>query len=100
MEKMVLWFEIAAAVILLHTTLATCIARFAATEFRGLLYAFVCAPGIFGFGVLTAFVGHWRFHIGAGHFPFFYVATLAGVYLAGIVAVAWNGLRIVGDGNY
>ncbi len=90
---MLLWFEIAAAVLLLHTTLTVCIARFVVPEFRMLLYVFLCVPGILGFGVLTAFVRHWRFTIGVEHFPFDYVATLAAVYLAGIVFVGWKGLR-------
>ena len=94
MEKMLLWFEILAAVLLVHATLTACIARFAVPEFRMLLYVFLCLPGIFGFGVLTAFVGYWRFAFGAQHFPFYYVSTLAALYLLGIVPVGWKGIRL------
>jgi hypothetical protein len=97
MEKMLLWFEIAAAMLLVHATLSACIVRFPPPEFRWLLYFMLCAPGVVGFGLLTAFVAHWRFDLGAEHFPFFYVASLAAVYLVGIVAVAWKGMRLRGE---
>ena len=97
MEQMLLWFEIAAAMLLVLATLTVCVARFVVPEFRVLLYVLACVPGILGLGVLTAFVGHWRFAIRAEHFPFYYVATLAAMYVIGIVVVGWQGLRIVGE---
>jgi hypothetical protein len=97
MEKMLLWFEIAAAILLVHATLSACIVRFPPPEFRWLLYFMLCAPGVVGFGLLNAFVAHWRFDLGAEHFPFFYVASLAAVYLVGIVAIAWKGIRLRGE---
>ncbi len=97
MEKMLLWFEIAAAILLVHATLSACIVRFPPLEFRWMLYFMLCAPGVVGFGLLTAFVAHWRFDFGAEHFPFIYVVSLAAVYLVGIVAVAWKGIRLLGE---
>jgi hypothetical protein len=96
-EQLLLWLEIAAAVLLVQATLTVCMARFVVPEFRVLLYVLACVPGILAFGVLTAFVGHWRFTVRAEHFPFYYVATLGAVYVVGMVIVGRQGLRIVGE---
>jgi hypothetical protein len=97
MEKMLLWFEIAAALLLVHATLSAGIARFLPPEFHWLLYLMLCAPGVVAFALLLTFVAHWRFDLGATHFPFFYFASLAAVYLVGISAVGWKGIRIRGE---
>ena len=93
MEKTLLWFEFSAAVLLVHATIAACIARLSRRTVRWVLYTLLCLPGLVGFGLLTAFVARWRFGFGAVHFPIYYVALLAAVYLTGIAVVAWKGMR-------
>ncbi|HUE14071.1 MAG TPA: hypothetical protein VMR25_07900 [Planctomycetaceae bacterium] len=93
MGKALLWLEFSAAVLLLHAMIAACIARFSRRTVRWLLYAFLCLPGLIGYGLLTAFVARWRFGFGAEHFPIEYVGLLAAAYLVGIVAIAWKGMR-------
>jgi len=93
MGKAILWFEFSTAVLLVHATVAACIARLPRRGVRWFLYALLCLPGLIGFGLLTAFVARWRFGFDAEHFPFYYVGSMAAVYLAGIVVVAWKGMR-------
>jgi hypothetical protein len=92
MEKTLLWFETSAAILLVHATIAACIARLSRRSVRWLLYVFLCLPGLVGFALLTAFVARWRFGFGAVHFPFYYVALLAVAYLTGIAIVGWKGM--------
>jgi hypothetical protein len=73
MGKALLWLEFSAAVLLLHATIAACIARLSRRTVRWLLYALLCWPGLIGYGLLTAFVARWRFGFGAEHFPIEYV---------------------------
>jgi hypothetical protein len=93
MEKTLLWFETSAAILLVQATIAACIARLSRRSIRWLLYVFLCLPGLGGFALLTAFVARWRFGFGAVHFPFYYVALLAVVYLTGIAVIGWKVMR-------